>query len=81
MNDVKDAISDWNYSITDVYHEDGEFCIDVTFDDTDEWAENSDDIWNSLCEVCDDWGAGLDSDCNNYYIAIDMDDDDEEDNY
>lgn len=27
-------------------------------------------IWDTLCDVCNEWGAGINSDCNNYYIAI-----------
>lgn len=78
LNDIKNAVNDWDYSY-EYYHEDGEFCIDIEIEDLDEWGEDNDEIWNALSEVCDDWGAGIDSDINNYYIAIDLNDDDEED--
>lgn len=72
LNDIKDALDEWDFSY-EHYHEDGSFCIDIEIDDMDEWGEDSDEIWNALSEVCDEWGAGIDSDCNNYYIAINFD--------
>ena len=87
LSDIRDAVSDWGYTY-EYYHEDGEFCIDIEIEDLDEWGEDNDEIWDALSEVCDDWGAGLDSDIRNYYIAIDLDgdcddddDDDEEDEW
>ena len=69
LNDVKATIEQWNYSY-EHYHEYGYFCVDITFDDMDEWAENESCIWNALNEVIDEWEAGIDSDCNKYYLAI-----------
>lgn len=72
LNDVLDALDDWNFSY-ETYHDNGTFCIDVTIDDIDEWAENSDEIWDALDSVSDKWGCDLDSDTNEYYLAIDFD--------
>ena len=36
----------------------------------DEWAENESDICTALSEVADEWGAGIDSDCNKYYLGV-----------
>ena len=72
LNDVKEAVEDWGYSY-EYYHEYDIFCVDITIDDMDEWAENESDIWEALDEVAEDWGAGIDSDCNNYYLAIELD--------
>ncbi|MCQ2077663.1 MAG: hypothetical protein MJZ20_11685 [Bacteroidaceae bacterium] len=72
LNDVKDAVSDYDYSY-EYYHENGDFCVDITIDDMDEWGDNADDIWNDLEEVADDWGAGIDSDMNCYYLALEQD--------
>ncbi len=72
LNDIKDALDEWDFSY-EHYHEDGSFCIDIKIDDMDEWGEDPDEIWNALSEVCDEWGAGIDSDCNYYYIAINFD--------
>ena len=72
LNDVKAAVEDWGYSY-EYYHEYDNFCVDITIDDMDEWAENESDIWEALDEVAEDWGAGIDSDCNNYYLAIELD--------
>ena len=72
LNDVKAAVEDWGYSY-EYYHEYDNFCVDITIDDIDEWAENESDIWEALDEVAEEWGAGIDSDCNNYYLAIELD--------
>lgn len=72
LNDVKAAVEDWGYSY-EYYHEYDNFCVDITIDDMDEWAENESDIWEALDEVAEEWGAGIDSDCNNYYLAIELD--------
>ena len=69
LNDVKATIEQWNYSC-EYYYEHDHFCVDITFDDMDEWAENESDIWEALNEVVDEWEAGIDSDCNKYYLAI-----------
>lgn len=69
LNDVKDAVDDYDFSY-EYYHEDGNFCVDITIDDMDEWGENADDIWDALEEVADDWGAGIDSDMNEYYLCL-----------
>ena len=71
LNDVKVAVEDWGYSY-EYYHEYDNFCVDITIDDMDEWAENESDIWEALDEVAEEWGAGIDSDCNNYYLAIEQ---------
>lgn len=71
LNDVKAAVEDWGYSY-EYYHEYDNFCVDITIDNMDEWAENESDIWEALDEVAEDWGAGIDSDCNNYYLAIEQ---------
>lgn len=72
LNDVKDAVSDYDYSY-EFYHESGDFCVDITIDDLEEWGDNKDDIWNDLEEVADDWGAGIDSDVNCYYLELQED--------
>lgn len=72
LNDVKDAVSDYDYSCNS-YHENGCFCVDITINDLEEWGNNEDDIWNDLDEVADDWGAGIDSDVNRYYLALQED--------
>ena len=69
LNDVKSAIEQWTNSC-ECYHEHDHFCVDFTIDDMDEWAENESDIWSALSEVADEWGAGIDSDCNKYYLGI-----------
>lgn len=77
MEEIEDAVDNWSYS-SGHYHEDGSFCIDITID-MDEWGEDADEIWDALSDVCDDWDAGIDSDCNTYYVALDNDDDDDDD--
>ena len=72
LNDVKDAVSDYDYSCNP-YHKNGCFCVDITINDLEEWGNNEDDIWNDLDEVADDWGAGIDSDVNSYYLALQED--------
>ena len=72
LNDVKDAVSDYDYSY-EYYHENGAFCIDITINDLEEWGNNENDIWNDLEEVANDWGAGLDSDTRWYYLALEKD--------
>lgn len=72
LNDIKDAVDDWDYSY-EHYHEDGSFCVDVTID-LDQWSDDADEIWDALQEVADDWDAGIDSDTNTYYLAIENDD-------
>ena len=69
LNDVKEAVEDWGYSY-EYYHEYDNFCVDITIDDMDEWAENKSDIWEALDKVANEWGAGIDSDCNNYYLQL-----------
>ena len=69
LNDVKEALEDWGFSY-EYYHENGDFCIDVTIDDMDEWSDNNDEIWDAISSVCDDWGAGYDSDMNTYYLCL-----------
>ena len=39
LNAVKAAVAGWGYSY-EHYHEWDDFCVDVTIDDMDEWAEN-----------------------------------------
>lgn len=72
LNDIKEALDEWGFSY-EYYHEDGNFCIDVTIDDIDEWGDCNDEIWDALSEVCDDWDAGIDSDMNNYYLCLESD--------
>ena len=72
LNDVKRAVNSWDYSC-DYYHEDGGFVVEITIDDSEEWAENDDEIWDALSEVADDWGACLDSDFSTYYVSIEAD--------
>ena len=69
LNAVKAAVENWGYSY-EHYHEWNDFCVDITIDDMDEWAENESDIWTALSEVADEWGAGIDSDCNKYYLGV-----------
>ena len=69
LNDVKEAVEDWGYSY-EYYHEYDNICVDITIDDMDEWAENESDIWEALSEVAKEWGADIDSDCNNYYLQL-----------
>lgn len=73
LSDVEDAIEDWDYEI-EHYHENGYFCVDITFDDDDDYHENSDEIWDAISEVCNDWGAGYDHHSNEYYLSIEEDD-------
>ena len=72
LNEVKAVLDRWSYSY-EYYHEHDHFCVDITIEDMNEWAENESDIWEALDEVAEDWGAGIDSDCNNYYLAIELD--------
>lgn len=69
LNDVLDAVEDWGFSY-EYYHEDGAFCIDITIDDMEEWGLCSDEIWDALEDVCDDWNADIDSDMNVYYLCL-----------
>ena len=69
LNDVKKAVEYWGYSY-EYYHEYDNFCVDITIDDMDEWAENKSDIWKALSEIAEEWGADIDSDCNNYYLQL-----------
>ena len=69
LNAVKAAVENWGYSY-EHYHEWDDFCVDITIDDMDEWAENESDIWSALSDVADEWGASIDSDCNKYYLGI-----------
>ncbi len=73
-NDIRDAVSDWNCSFG-YYHEDqfGDtyFCIDITVEDDDaDW----DEVWDSLEEVTNDWGAGIDQHMNDFSVALNMSD-------
>lgn len=70
LNDVIAAVDEYGYSY-EYYHEDGSFCVDITIDDMDEWGCCSDEIWEALDEVASDWGAGIDSDLNEYYLCLD----------
>ena len=68
LEDIEDALEGWNYE-TETYHEDGDFCVDVTIE-FDDWGEDADEIWEALSDVADDWDAGIDSDMNTYYLAL-----------
>mgnify|MGYP000918393196 CR=1 FL=1 len=68
VDDVKDAIDDWDFS-EEHYHEDGDFNVEIVFDQ-DDWSNNYDEIWDALSDVCDEWGANMDNDCNTYYLAL-----------
>ena len=72
LNDVLGSLEDCEVSHK-TYHENGAFCIDITIDDMDEWAENCNKIFDALNKVCNDWDACLDSDMNCYYIALEAD--------
>ena len=69
LNDVLGAVDDWDITY-DSYHENGDFCIDVTFNDMEEWGYNEEEIWDALSDVCDDWGAEINPDMNRYYICL-----------
>lgn len=69
LNDVLEAMEDWGFSY-EYYHENGAFCIDITIDDMEEWGLCSDEIWDALEDVCDDWDAGMDSNMNVYYLCL-----------
>ena len=69
LNDVKRAVNCWDYS-SGYYYEDGGFIVEISIDDSDEWAENESDIWDALSKVADDWDACLDSEFSTYYISI-----------
>lgn len=68
LEDIEDALGDWEYQ-TDAYHENEYFCVDVTID-MDDWGGNADEIWDALSDVASEWGAGIDSDMNTYYLAL-----------
>ena len=70
--DVLNAVDDYDFSYSS-YHEDGGFIVEITFDDDEEWAENEEDIWDSLEEVADDWDACLDAQGQTYYVSIEAD--------
>ena len=70
LEDIEDALEDWDYE-TETYHENGYFCVDVTIE-FDDWGEDADEIWEALSDVADDWGAGIDSDMNTYYLALEF---------
>jgi len=72
FNDVKNAVSDYDCSFEHYNSEDGQFCVDVTVD-ADEWGEDADEIWDALSEVVSDWGGGIDSDLNTYYLGVYLD--------
>ena len=72
LNDVLGSLEDWEVSHK-TYHEKGAFCIDITIDDMDEWSKNRVGIREALEEVCNGWDAGMDSDMNRYYIALEAD--------
>ena len=55
--------------LEDAYHENEYFCVDVTID-MDDWGGNADEIWDALSDVASEWGAGIDSDMNTYYLAL-----------
>ena len=38
--------------------------------DMDDWGGNADEIWDALSDVASEWGAGIDSDMNTYYLAL-----------
>ena len=69
LNEVKAVLDRWSYSC-EYYYEHDHFCVDITIENMDEWAENESDIWEALNAVADEWGAGIDSDCNKYYLGI-----------
>lgn len=68
LEDIEDAIEDWDYDI-ETYHENGSFCVDITIDE-DDWGYNADEIWEKLNDVAQDWDAGIDYDCNTYYLVL-----------
>ena len=74
LNDVKDALEDYEFSYEHYHDDDGMFCVDVEIELND-WGENADEIWDALEEVIDDWGGNMDSDMNTYYLGVDFDDD------
>ncbi len=68
LDDIEDAIEDWDYDI-ETYHENGSFCVEITIDE-DDWGYNADEIWEALDDVAEEWGAGIDSDCNTYWLEL-----------
>lgn len=73
--DIKNVMSDYDYSYNyycEDQYGDRYFCVDVTVS-MEDWEQCCDEIWNDLEEVADDWGAGLDSDVNYYYFALEKD--------
>lgn len=68
LNDVLEAIDNWEFSY-DEYYEDGNFIIKIEFDEED-WDLCDDEIWDALNEVCHEWGAGIDYSYNIYYLCL-----------
>lgn len=74
---VLSFFSKWNYSY-DSYHDEDTFCIDVTMDSLDDCATHEDEIWSNLEELSKEWGAGVDSSGNKFYLGIKAEDEDED---
>lgn len=70
LKDIEEAIEQWSADV-DYEHDNGCFCVDVTID-MEDWGSDSDEIWDALSDVADEWGAGIDSDCNTYYLALEL---------
>ncbi len=73
LNDILAAVETWKPKHTINYDYcgagDRHFCIDIEINMGD-WECSSSKIWDALSEVCDNWGAGLDSYSRTYSIAI-----------
>ena len=74
LNDIKGAADQWSYDI-EHYHEniygDRYFTVEVDFDEED-WGLSSDEMWDALNEVANDWGAGIDSDGTVYSLSMEV---------
>lgn len=79
LNDVKNAVSDYNCSFTHYReeHYDGTiFCVDVEVD-YDEYVDNNDEIWDALLDVACDWNNGndiIDQEANVFKVGFYIDD-------
>lgn len=72
LNDIKEAADEWTYH-TRHYYENvyGEryFSVDVNFDE-EEWEVCSEEMWNALNAVANEWDAGIDEDHCQVLLAL-----------
>ena len=77
LNDIKEAVNEFNPEYEE-YHYNGYFNVDITVS-LNIWEKFGEEIWNRLSEVGDDWGVTPDSDTNEYYMSVESDREEDDD--